>query len=194
MDGARAGARGAREQRSRRVRLGRDRRLRRHRQAPVRRGTPEAVLYRVVHEAPDLAGISPRLGALVARTLEKDPAARPAPEQLLVEVVRAAMAGQLPPGDTEAMAAVALEGTWRHGSTTQLRPAASSTATRPRRHRRLLWAAAAVVLLAAFGGGLLYARNESPSSKVAAPGAARRRAEPRRRPRRRPVPPGRPRP
>jgi len=137
---------------------------------PFGEGRPEAVLYRVVHEAPDLAGISPRLGALVARTLEKDPAARPAPEQLLVEVVRAAMAGQLPPGDTEAMAAVALEGTWRHGSTTQLRPAASSTATRPRRHRRLIWAAAAVVLLAAFGGGLLYARNESPSSKVAAPG------------------------
>ncbi|MFI5770557.1 protein kinase [Streptomyces sp. NPDC051658] len=40
-------------------------------------GTSHGVLYRIVHEEPDLTGVPERLMELVARCLAKDPAARP---------------------------------------------------------------------------------------------------------------------
>lgn len=43
----------------------------------VRRGSSHGVLYRIVHEEPDLTHVPPRLMELVSRCLAKDPAARP---------------------------------------------------------------------------------------------------------------------
>ncbi|MFK0253694.1 serine/threonine-protein kinase [Streptomyces sp. NPDC090445] len=40
-------------------------------------GSSHGVLYRIVHEEPDLSGLPPRLSELVTRCLAKDPAARP---------------------------------------------------------------------------------------------------------------------
>ncbi len=45
--------------------------------SPFGEGRPDAILYRVVHETPDLEGIDPRLQRLVTRALEKDPGAGP---------------------------------------------------------------------------------------------------------------------
>ena len=45
---------------------------------PFGSGTAAAILYRVVHAEPDLDGVPPRLRAVIAACLAKDPAARPA--------------------------------------------------------------------------------------------------------------------
>ena len=61
----------------RRARLGGDAGAGRHRPAAVRHRPAEAVLYRVVHAEPDLAGLPDALAGLVAAALAKEPAARP---------------------------------------------------------------------------------------------------------------------
>jgi hypothetical protein len=45
---------------------------------PFGHGEPAGVSYRAVHEAIDLAGVEPRLAALIEACVAKDPAARPA--------------------------------------------------------------------------------------------------------------------
>src|SRR5664280_711207 len=60
---------------------------------PFGDGRPDSVLYRVVHEEPDLAGLDPRIVPLVQRAMHKDPTARPHPDQLLLELIRASTAG-----------------------------------------------------------------------------------------------------
>ncbi|EST24243.1 serine/threonine-protein kinase, partial [Streptomyces roseochromogenus] len=46
-------------------------------------GTPMGLMYRSVHEPPNLAAVPAGLAGLVARCLAKDPAARPIPTELL---------------------------------------------------------------------------------------------------------------
>ncbi|MGW0585547.1 serine/threonine-protein kinase, partial [Streptomyces sp. NPDC002920] len=46
-------------------------------------GTSHAVLYRIVHEAPDLADLPDELNELVTRCLAKDPSARPTPAEII---------------------------------------------------------------------------------------------------------------
>ncbi|MGV4984729.1 serine/threonine-protein kinase [Streptomyces sp. NRAIS4] len=46
-------------------------------------GTPMGLMYRSVHEPPNLAAVPAPLAGLVARCLAKDPAARPTPTELL---------------------------------------------------------------------------------------------------------------
>ncbi|MDI3384676.1 ABC transporter substrate-binding protein [Streptomyces sp. B-S-A8] len=51
--------------------------------APFGEGTAEAMLYRTVHDEPDLAGVADDdLGALLRACLAKDPAARPSPGRI----------------------------------------------------------------------------------------------------------------
>jgi len=50
---------------------------------PFGEGRPEAVMYRVVHHRPDLAGAAERVLPLVQRAFAKDPASRPSPADLL---------------------------------------------------------------------------------------------------------------
>lgn len=50
---------------------------------PFGEGRPEAVMYRVVHHRPDLAGVAERVLPLVQRAFAKDPASRPSPADLL---------------------------------------------------------------------------------------------------------------
>jgi hypothetical protein len=51
--------------------------------SPFGEGRPEAVLYRVVHEEPDLAGLDSRLRPLVLRALARNPLERPSVQELL---------------------------------------------------------------------------------------------------------------
>ncbi|MFD7260563.1 PQQ-binding-like beta-propeller repeat protein [Streptomyces sp. NPDC059874] len=48
------------------------------------------VAYQVVHNEPDLAGVPPALAPIIARCLAKDPADRPTPDALLLELRAAA--------------------------------------------------------------------------------------------------------
>ncbi|MFD3947085.1 serine/threonine-protein kinase [Streptomyces sp. NPDC058579] len=50
-------------------------------------GTPMGLMYRTVHEAPDLASVPEALRGLVGRCLAKNPAERPTPAQLLDALV-----------------------------------------------------------------------------------------------------------
>ncbi|HEX6312422.1 MAG TPA: serine/threonine-protein kinase, partial [Acidimicrobiia bacterium] len=50
---------------------------------PFGAGRADAVIYRIVHEPPDLEGLEPALAPLVERALDKRPAARPAPGELI---------------------------------------------------------------------------------------------------------------
>lgn len=53
---------------------------------PYGTGRPEAVLYRIVHEDPDLEGLPVDLRALVEAATDPDPARRPAAGELLAEL------------------------------------------------------------------------------------------------------------
>jgi serine/threonine protein kinase len=127
---------------------------------PFGEGRPDAVIYRVVHEEPDLAGLDPRLAPLVSAALVKDPGARPAPEALLVGVVKSATPGAIV--DTgrsaEAEATEVVERTW----------------VMPKRRipkvtgRQIALVAAAIVVIAAFIAGALYvAHGDNPPSRAA---------------------------
>jgi hypothetical protein len=53
-------------------------------------GSPEALLYRIVHEQPSLPALPDDLGQLVLRVLAKDPAARPTAAEILRDLERSA--------------------------------------------------------------------------------------------------------
>ncbi|MER5311463.1 serine/threonine-protein kinase [Streptomyces sp. NPDC002773] len=53
---------------------------------PFGDGTPMGLMYRAVHEAPDLATVPEALRGLVGRCLAKNPAERPTPEEILDEL------------------------------------------------------------------------------------------------------------
>jgi predicted Ser/Thr protein kinase len=74
---------------------------------PFGEGHAAAVSYRVLHEAPDLGGCPAQLRPLIERCLRKDPAARPAPGQILEYCLArtGAAAGPWPSGPSPAMAA-----------------------------------------------------------------------------------------
>jgi serine/threonine protein kinase len=130
---------------------------------PFGEGRPDAVIYRVVHEEPDLAGVDPRLASLVAASLSKDPAARPAPEALLVDVIKSATPGAVvEPGPlAEAEATEVVERTW--------------VLPRSRwpnlKSRQIAMGAAAVVLIAAFVAGALYVAHGKNTPSQALKGA-----------------------
>lgn len=138
--------------------------------APFGEGRPEAVLYRVVHEPPDLDGLDPRLIPSVGQALQKDPTARPSADQLLVDLVKTAMAGSFPPGGSVAMATVVLDRTWHQGLHSRTWEGPPETS---RRRRRVAWiAAAAFVVIAGLIAGGVFAlghSNKSASANKATP-------------------------
>ncbi|MET9540126.1 protein kinase [Streptomyces sp. NPDC006553] len=67
---------------------------------PFGDGTPMGLMYRAVHEDPDLASVPEPLRGLVGRCLAKDPAGRPTPEEILDVLGEGATrdgAGAVPP-------------------------------------------------------------------------------------------------
>ena len=126
--------------------------------SPFGEGRPEAIIYRVVHEEPDLGGVDTRIRPVVAEALQKDPLARPTSDQALVSVVRSAMGGSIPPGDSDAMATVALDRTWKQPDPVPLPQSRIGL-------RRVALAAAALLVIAAFIGGVLYVADGDKAAK-----------------------------
>ena len=62
---------------------------------PFGEGRPEAILYRIVHEEPDLSGLDARLVPIVRAALARDPGSRPSTLDL-IEAVSEAAAGSGP--------------------------------------------------------------------------------------------------
>ena len=115
---------------------------------PFGEGRPEAVLYRVVHQDPDLTGMDVRLVGLVRSALTKDPAGRPSPDALLRTLLTLAppKAARRPGLVSEAGAIDVIERT---------RELPSSRKPKVRRRRSAL-AGVALVLIVAFMAGALY--------------------------------------
>ncbi|MFD9130763.1 protein kinase, partial [Kitasatospora sp. NPDC059571] len=81
---------------------------------PFGEGPETAVLYRVVHEEPDLSAVPAELRELVGRCLAKDPAARPGPAEVIAAArSHPAVGGQLRFGDDWLPAQVGTELTRR---------------------------------------------------------------------------------
>ena len=55
-------------------------------QSPFGSGSSEVILYRILHEAPDIAAVPPSLNAQVAAALDKDPHHRPTASDLLSQL------------------------------------------------------------------------------------------------------------
>jgi len=59
-------------------------------QAPFGTGASDAIMYRIMHAAPDISAVPPDLRPLVEAALAKDPQARPAAAQLLAQLTNTA--------------------------------------------------------------------------------------------------------
>jgi serine/threonine protein kinase len=132
---------------------------------PFGEGRPDAVIYRVVHEEPDLTGVDARLLPLVRTALAKDPSRRPNPDDLLVGVVKSAIPGAAahPNHVSESEATDVIERTWA------LPPTPSRRVT----GRNIALVAAAVIVIAAFVAGALYVAQgkSNPPSHAALTGS-----------------------
>jgi serine/threonine protein kinase len=153
---------------------------------PFGGGRTDAVIYRIVHEQPDLLGLEPTLTPLVERALAKDPSARPAPAELLAAItpieaaLERASAGAataapesiatVPSTATRVLTAPPTESRRRVPST----PSPSWVSSRRRRWPRAL-ALTALVLVAgsALGAGIAFFldRDDDPGA-APGPGAA----------------------
>ncbi len=127
---------------------------------PFGEGRPDAVLYRVVHEEPDLAGMDPRLVPIVRVALTKDPSGRPSCESLLLAVgapgASIAPSTPLVPGQPSAVLPAALVA--EVGATDVIeRPRSRPGSPTPgAAGRRFVLAGAALVLIVAFLAGAIY--------------------------------------
>ncbi|WP_049564251.1 serine/threonine-protein kinase [Streptomyces sp. SBT349] len=114
-------------------------------------GTSHAVLYRIVHEHPDLSALPEPLRNLVAHCLAKDPSGRPSPTDLITAARSAAGPPPSAPGDW-LPPEVAAE------LTSHATPLAAAVTPPPRRRRgALLLAAGATAAVLLAGGGIMAA-------------------------------------
>ena len=128
--------------------------------SPFGAGRPEAVLFRVVHEAADLEGVDQRLRPLVEQALTKDPARRPTADSLLLETVRISARGAALSGRPESMATQFLDHTWHQD------PPLPVSEAQPRKRVRSGWILAAALILLAGAGGLGIGYLSHSSSKA----------------------------
>jgi eukaryotic-like serine/threonine-protein kinase len=132
-------------------------------QSPFGTGPTDAILYRIVHEAPDVSGVPEQLRPIVEGALRKDPAERPTAQDLL-----AWAAAPITTSDDGAYVKTqtVLARTW-------LPPARDLPVPAPSRPRRLRWvlalsAAAAVAIAVGVGAALLVNR---PQARLTATGS-----------------------
>lgn len=151
---------------------------------PFGTGRVDAVLYRIVHEAPDLTGLEPALAPLVERALAKEPAPRPAPGELLDALTRseagfdraAAADATVPVPATRVMTAPPTSARGEtapraHRQRVPSTPLPVSAPARPRRRWPGVVGVTALVLLLGVGlGGLvaLLLDRDDPNSGLAA--------------------------
>ena len=89
-------------------------------QSPFGTGTSEAILYRILHEAPDIAAVPAALHAQVAAAIDKDPHARPTAPELLSQLTRTAA---LPSAGSGNPTQTVLAQTWQPASPPPVTPA-----------------------------------------------------------------------
>jgi eukaryotic-like serine/threonine-protein kinase len=92
-------------------------------QSPFGTGTSEVILYRILHETPDIAAVPAALHAQVAAAIDKDPNARPTAPELLSQLTRTAA---LPSAGSGNPTQTVLAQTWH--------PASPPPATAPPSH------------------------------------------------------------
>ena len=78
-------------------------------QPPFGTGTSEVILYRILHETPDIAAVPAALHAQVAAAIDKDPHARPTAPELLSQLTRTAA---LPSAGSDNPTQTVLAQTW----------------------------------------------------------------------------------
>jgi serine/threonine protein kinase len=130
---------------------------------PFGEGRPDAVLYRVVHEEPELTGMDPRLILIVRAALTKDPAGRPSADALLraVRTLGPPVVAS-PPIASEATSAptsVLPPGLVPEASVTDVIEHTRDLPRSPkprRRGRQFALAGTALVIMAAFIAGALF--------------------------------------
>jgi eukaryotic-like serine/threonine-protein kinase len=125
---------------------------------PFGTGTTAAVLYRVVHDEPDLAGVPEQARPILAAALAKDPAQRPTAAQVLAHLVGPDRAPEELPDVTTSL----LARTWQYQNPL---PPTPLPPLPPLRRQARAWAPLAVAALVALGliGGSVLLRLSSAS-------------------------------
>ena len=151
---------------------------------PFGTGASDAIMYRIVHEAPDLTAVPPDLRPLVEAALTKDPQARPTAPQLLAELTNSQLTS---PGYDNPTQTV-LAQTWHPSATGAMGPAPVPTGPTgpgprsPRRRRALIPVVLTLAFLLAAGGtalGLALAgKPASPAASGSTTAPASRPAQP----------------
>lgn len=146
---------------------------------PFGTGAPDALLYRTVHDEPELRGVEGELLDLVERCLAKDPTERPTAEEirgLLAEDAPEASGSWLPDSVARMVAARAAESLALPGIEPTVVDGADEqvVSDAPARHparRRLLIAGGALLLAGAGTGAAVWASEDdsTPSAKPARP-------------------------
>ncbi|WP_405976158.1 bifunctional serine/threonine-protein kinase/ABC transporter substrate-binding protein [Streptomyces sp. NBC_00988] len=140
---------------------------------PFGTGTPDALVYRTVHDEPELGRLDGELRTLVERCLAKDPATRPTAEDirdLLADDTPDASGGWLPDPVARMVAARATESL----AFPDIEPTVVDDPAVPARHpgrRRLLLAGGALLLAGGGTGAAVWASgdDEKPSASVTRP-------------------------
>jgi serine/threonine protein kinase len=131
--------------------------------APFGTGPSDAIMYRIMHAAPDISAVPPGLSPLVEAALAKDPLARPTAPQLLAELTNTRLTGV--GARYEYPTQTVLAQTW-HPSATG--PPAPGPPRPARRRTALLPVVLALAFLLAAGGTALgLALAGQPSSPTA---------------------------
>src|SRR4029077_4168285 len=126
---------------------------------PFGTGASDAIMYRIVHEAPDLTAVPPGLRPLVEAALAKDPQARPTAPQLLAQLTNTQPTGAGAQYDNPAETVLAQ--TWHPSATGPMGPAPVPTRPTgpgprsPRRRRALIPVVLTLAFLLAAGGTAL---------------------------------------
>jgi hypothetical protein len=152
-------------------------------QSPFGTGASDAIMYRIMHAAPDISAVPPGLHPLVEAALAKDPQARPTAVQLLAQLTNTAArtsAGYESPTQT------VLAQTWHAPGTGPAGPVPGPTgpswepARHPSRRRGVLFPVVLAVafVLAAGGTALALALTGHPAANHAATGSSSAQTRP----------------
>ncbi len=131
--------------------------------SPFGTGAADAVLYRIMHAAPDISAVPPGLHPLVEAALAKEPHARPTARQLLTELTRTAARPAIGYGNATQ---TILAQTWHPSATRPVGPPSGPTGPppgfapapgprSPRRRKVLLPVVLALAFVLAAGGTAL---------------------------------------
>jgi serine/threonine protein kinase len=143
--------------------------------APFGTGPSDAIMYRIMHAAPDISAVPPGLRPLVEAALAKDPQARPAAPQLLAELTNTQLTGA--GARYENPTQTVLAQTWHPSATGPMGTASGPTGAReprgpeprPSRRRTLLPVVLTLAFVLAAGGTAL---GLALASKPAGPAAS----------------------